>query len=179
MATRFSISWIPAGLFMLSYGYSVHVYGFRNIMPWWYTWFAMFYSFRQVLLQLLSRVLSGSSLCEQGPWDIGNTLLDICTIVLRTETVFRGSRIVMSTCMCWALFIVLFRYLRSASADCSKIWWPGHSGQSSILPPAFADCFWREGNRNDYLCGHLYMYVHACSFQQSLLWLQTPQLDPA
>ena len=67
----------------------------------------------QVLLQLLSRVLSGSSLCEQGPWDIGNTLLDICTIVLRThhtETVFRGSIIKTSTCiilLCLALFCCL------------------------------------------------------------------------
>ena len=67
----------------------------------------------QVLLQLLSRVLSGSSLCEQGPWDIGNTLLDICTIVLRThhtETVFRGTIIKTSTCiilLCLALLCYL------------------------------------------------------------------------
>lgn len=50
----------------------------------------------QVLLQLLSKVLSNSSLCEQGPWDIGNALLDICTIVMRTyhaETVFRGTSV--------------------------------------------------------------------------------------
>ena len=49
--------------------------------------------FLQVLLRLLTKVLSHTSVCAQGVWGVGNTLTEVCTTVMRvhpTQTVFNG-----------------------------------------------------------------------------------------
>ncbi len=78
------------------------------------------------MLQLLLKVLSNTSLCSRGQWDLGNTLVEICTTTMRvhrTESVFKGNA---ATCNNSYLCVVNFmpslsRFVQLAAVDSRRL----------------------------------------------------------